>query len=45
MKAALLYEYDPKLDIELKIEDVAPPTINKPDEVVVKVGGGRIVPH
>ena len=38
MKAARLYDYDPEMNAELRIEDVPPPTINKPDDVVVKVG-------
>ncbi len=42
MKAARLYDYDPEMNVELKIEDVPPPTINKPDEVVVKVGAAGL---
>ena len=42
MKAARLYEYDAAMAVDLKIEDVAPPTINKPDEVVVKVGAAGL---
>lgn len=38
MKAARLYEYDPAMNVQLKIEDIAPPTITAPDEVIVKVG-------
>lgn len=38
MKAARLCEYDPHMNADLKIEDVPPPTINSPDEVVVEVG-------
>ena len=42
MKAARLYDYDPQMNVELKIEQVRPPTINKPDEVVVKVGAAGL---
>ena len=42
MKAALLYGYDPAMNIELKLEDVAAPTISKPDEVIVKVGAAGL---
>ncbi|MGI9462463.1 MAG: alcohol dehydrogenase catalytic domain-containing protein, partial [Aestuariivirgaceae bacterium] len=42
MKAARLYDYDPKMNVELKLEEVKPPTINKPDEVVVKVGAAGL---
>lgn len=42
MRAALLYDYDPQMNVELKIEDVKAPTINKPDEVVVKVGAAGL---
>ncbi len=42
MKAARLYDYDPQMNVELKIEQVTPPTINRPDEVVVKVGAAGL---
>jgi NAD+-dependent secondary alcohol dehydrogenase Adh1 len=31
MKAARLYEYDPKMNVRLKIEEVKAPTITAPD--------------
>ncbi|MDU9004461.1 NAD(P)-dependent alcohol dehydrogenase [Sedimentitalea todarodis] len=42
MKAARLYEYDPAMNVELKIEEVAAPTINSADEVIVKVGAAGL---
>ena len=42
MKAARLYEYDRAMAVDLKIEDVRPPTITKPDEVIVKVGAAGL---
>jgi len=42
MRAARLYDYDPDMNVTLKLEDVAPPTINRPDEVVVKVGAAGL---
>lgn len=42
MKAARLYEYDAAMAVDLKIENVAPPTIMKPDEVVVRVGAAGL---
>lgn len=42
MKAARLYEYDPAMNVKLRIEDIAPPTINHPDEVVVRVGAAGL---
>lgn len=42
MKAARLYEYDPAMNVDLKIEDVPAPTIHGPDEVVVKVGAAGL---
>ncbi|WP_138465861.1 NAD(P)-dependent alcohol dehydrogenase [Poseidonocella sp. HB161398] len=42
MKAARLYEYDPAMNVELRIEDVSPPTVTGPDEVVVKVGAAGL---
>lgn len=42
MKAAKLYEYDPAMNVQLKIENSPPPTINGPDEVIVKVGAAGL---
>lgn len=42
MRAARLYDYDPDMNVQLILEDVKPPTINKPDEVVVKVGAAGL---
>lgn len=42
MKAARLYEYDPAMNVELKIEDVAEPTVNSADQVIVKVGAAGL---
>ena len=42
MRAARLYDYDPQMNVELKMEEVKAPTINKPDEVVVKVGAAGL---
>ena len=42
MQAARLYEYDPEMNVELKIEDVRPPTITAADEVIVKVGAAGL---
>src|SRR5947208_809462 len=42
MKAARLYEYDPKMNVNLKIEEVAAPTITAPDEVIVRVGAAGL---
>lgn len=42
MKAALLYEYDPEMKVELKFEAVSDPTINAPDEVIVRVGAAGL---
>lgn len=42
MKAARLYEYDPTMKVQLKIEDVRPPTITAPDEVIIKVGAAGL---
>lgn len=42
MKAARLYEYDPHLNVQLKIEEVAVPTITAPDEVIVRVGAAGL---
>ena len=42
MRAARLYDYDPQMNVELKMEEVKAPTINRPDEVVVKVGAAGL---
>lgn len=42
MKAARLYEYDPEMNVQLKIEEVNAPTINSPNEVIVKVGAAGL---
>ncbi|RVC46223.1 NAD(P)-dependent alcohol dehydrogenase, partial [Mesorhizobium sp. M4A.F.Ca.ET.090.04.2.1] len=42
MKAARLYEYDPHMNVKLKIEDVVAPTITAPDEVIVRVGAAGL---
>lgn len=42
MRAARLYDYDPDMNVQLVLEDVKPPTINKPDEVIVKVGAAGL---
>ena len=39
MKAARLYEYDPAMNVRLKIEDVPPPQVEGPNDVVVKSDG------
>ena len=42
MKAARLYEYDPAMNVRLKIETVANPTIIGPNDVIVKVGAAGL---
>lgn len=42
MKAAMLYDYDEKMDVELKLETVPDPTINAPNEVIVRVGAAGL---
>ncbi|TIP25852.1 MAG: NAD(P)-dependent alcohol dehydrogenase, partial [Mesorhizobium sp.] len=42
MKAARLYEYDPQMNVQLRIEEVAAPTITAPDEVIVRVGAAGL---
>lgn len=42
MKAARLYEYDPKMNVQLQYEEVQAPTINAPDEVIVRVGAAGL---
>lgn len=42
MKAAMLYEYDEKMDVDLKIETVADPTITMANQVIVRVGAAGL---
>jgi NAD+-dependent secondary alcohol dehydrogenase Adh1 len=42
MKAAMLYDYDEKMNVELKLEEVPEPTINSPNEVIVRVGAAGL---
>jgi NAD+-dependent secondary alcohol dehydrogenase Adh1 len=42
MQAARLYEYDPAMNVQLKIEDVKAPTIMGPHDVIVKVGAAGL---
>ena len=42
MKAAVLYEYDKEMNVELKLEMVPDPTINAADEVIVRVGAAGL---
>ena len=44
MKAARVYEYDPELAGPefLKVEDVPEPSIDEPDDVIVRVGGAGL---
>lgn len=42
MRAARLYDYDPDMNVQLVLEDVKSPTINKADEVIVKVGAAGL---
>jgi NAD+-dependent secondary alcohol dehydrogenase Adh1 len=42
MKAARLYEYDPHMNVQLRIEEVKAPTITAPDEVIVRVGAAGL---
>ena len=42
MKAARLYDYDPALNVKLRIEQVQAPTIMAPDEVIVRVGAAGL---
>jgi NAD+-dependent secondary alcohol dehydrogenase Adh1 len=42
MKAAQLYEYDKEMNVELVVETVPEPTINSPDEVIVRVGAAGL---
>ena len=42
MKAAQLYAYDKEMNVELKIETVPDPTINDPEDVIVRVGAAGL---
>ena len=42
VKAARLYEYEKDLNVELRVEDTREPTIDAPDEVVVRVGAAGL---
>lgn len=42
MKAAMLYEYDPAMNVQLKIENVDLPKITAPDDVIVRVGAAGL---
>ena len=42
MKAAMLYEYDKAMNVELKLETVPEPTINAANEVIVRVGAAGL---
>jgi NAD+-dependent secondary alcohol dehydrogenase Adh1 len=47
MKAAVLHSYDEKLTAKefVKYEDFADPKIDRPSDVIVRIGGGRRLPH
>jgi NAD+-dependent secondary alcohol dehydrogenase Adh1 len=42
MKAAMLYEYDQEMNVELQLEDVPVPQITQPGEVIVRVGAAGL---
>ena len=42
MKAAQLYRYDAGMNVELVIESIPDPTINSPEEVIVRVGAAGL---
>ena len=42
MKAAQLYKYDQEMNVDLVVETVPDPTINAPDEVIVRVGAAGL---
>lgn len=42
MKAAVLYEYDPQVKAQLKVESVPEPTIQAPNEVIVRIGAAGL---
>ncbi len=42
MKAARLYEYDPHLNVQLRLEEVPEPKITSPNEVIVRIGAAGL---
>jgi NAD+-dependent secondary alcohol dehydrogenase Adh1 len=42
MKAARLYEYDEKMNVDLVLEDRPEPEITQPDEVIVRIGAAGL---
>lgn len=42
MKAARLHRYDEQMNVDLQIENLDPPTIQSPDEVIVRVGAAGL---
>jgi len=42
MKAARLHAYDSQMNVELQLEDIATPTIQAPDDVIVRVGAAGL---
>lgn len=42
MKAAVLYEYDEQMNVDLRLEDVPVPQITQPGQVIVKVGAAGL---
>jgi NAD+-dependent secondary alcohol dehydrogenase Adh1 len=42
MKAAVLYEYDPEVKVQLKIENVPEPAIQAHNEVIVRIGAAGL---
>jgi NAD+-dependent secondary alcohol dehydrogenase Adh1 len=42
MKAAVLYEYDPEVKAQLKVETVPEPTIQAHNEVIVRIGAAGL---
>jgi len=42
MKAAVLYEYDPEVKVQLKVETVPEPTIQAHNEVIVRIGAAGL---
>jgi D-arabinose 1-dehydrogenase-like Zn-dependent alcohol dehydrogenase len=42
MKAAVLYEYDPEVKAQLRVETVPEPTIQAPHEVIVRIGAAGL---
>lgn len=42
MKAAVLYEYDPEVKAQLKVETVPDPTIQGPTDVIVRIGAAGL---